>query len=103
MQKEKNELPREKTNNLHIGKNKGADQLRGYCEADQRLCFPYMDITLTLLLKSEISNFKPVSVTAQTGFVSDLFKNHIVGFPHEVTQIVRDPGHVTVASWPPGL
>ena len=27
----------EKTNNLHICENKGADQLRGNCEADQRL------------------------------------------------------------------
>ena len=35
--------------------NKDADQLRGFPEADQRLCFPYMDSTLPLLLKFEIS------------------------------------------------
>ena len=29
-----------------ICKNKGADQLRSNCEADQHLCFRYMDITL---------------------------------------------------------
>ena len=29
-----------------IGKNKGADQLRSNCEADQRLCFRYTDSTL---------------------------------------------------------
>ena len=26
--------------------NKGADQLRSYCEADQRLCFRYSDSTI---------------------------------------------------------
>ena len=38
-----------------IGKNKGADQLRGNGKADQRLCFRYKDSTIPLLLKSEIS------------------------------------------------
>ena len=37
--------------------NKGADQLCSNCEADQRLCFRYMDSTISLLLKSEISSF----------------------------------------------
>ena len=37
--------------------NKGADQLRGNREADQRLCFRYTDSTNSLLLKSEISSF----------------------------------------------
>ena len=37
--------------------NKGADQLRSNCEADQRLCFRYSDSTIPLLLKSKISNF----------------------------------------------
>ena len=27
--------------------NKDADQLRGYCEADQRLCFRYRDSTIS--------------------------------------------------------
>ena len=40
-----------------LGENKGADQLRSNCEADQRLCFRYTDSTLPLLLKSEISSF----------------------------------------------
>ena len=40
-----------------IGENKGADQLRGNREADQRLCFRYLDSTIPLLLKSEISSF----------------------------------------------
>ena len=38
-------------------KNKGADQLSSYCEADQRLCFCYMDSTFPLLYKSKISSF----------------------------------------------
>ena len=37
--------------------NKGADQLRGNREADQRLCFRYSDSTIPLLLESEISSF----------------------------------------------
>ena len=40
-----------------IGENKDADQLRGNREADQRLCFRYLDSTISLLLKSEISSF----------------------------------------------
>ena len=35
--------------------NKDADQLRGNREADQRLCFRYMDSTIPLLPKPEIS------------------------------------------------
>ena len=40
-----------------IGENKGADQLRGNREADQRLCFRYSDSIIPLLLKSKISSF----------------------------------------------
>ena len=39
-----------------IYENKDADQLRGNCEADQRLCFRYTDSTIPLLPKSEISS-----------------------------------------------
>ena len=39
-----------------ICENKDADQLRGNREADQRLCFRYMDSTTPLLPKSEISS-----------------------------------------------
>ena len=31
------------------GENKGADQLRTKCEADQRLCFHHMDSTILVL------------------------------------------------------
>ena len=37
-----------------ICENKGADQLRGNCEADQHLCFPYTDSTIPLLPKHKI-------------------------------------------------
>ena len=39
-----------------IGENKGADQLRGNREADQRLCFRYSDSTIPPLLNSKISS-----------------------------------------------
>ena len=39
-----------------ICENKDADQLRGNHEADQRLCFRYIDSTIPLLSKSEISS-----------------------------------------------
>ena len=61
--------------------NKDADQLRGTREADQRLCFRYSDTTIPPLLNSQ--NFKLLACFCDcTGrFVSDLFGNHIVGFP----------------------
>ena len=39
-----------------IGENKDADQLRGNREADQRLCFRYMDSTIHLLVISKTSS-----------------------------------------------
>ena len=48
-----------------ICENKDADQLRGNREADQRLCFRYIDSTIPLLSKSEISSLYPYSVAAQ--------------------------------------
>ena len=39
-----------------ICENKDADQLRGNREADQRLCFRYIDNTIPLLSKYEISS-----------------------------------------------
>ena len=41
---------------LGICENKDAEQLRGNREADQGLCFHYIDITFPLLSKSEISS-----------------------------------------------
>ena len=39
-----------------ICENKDADQPRGNREADQRLCFRYIDRTIPQLSKSEISS-----------------------------------------------
>ena len=39
-----------------ICENKDTDQLRGYREADQRLCFRYIYSTIPLLSKSKISS-----------------------------------------------
>ena len=39
-----------------ICENKDADQLRRNRKADQRLCFRYIDSTIHLLPKSEISS-----------------------------------------------
>ena len=46
---------REKNIFLHMPKQ-NADQLRGNHEADQRLCFRYIDSTIPLLPESEISS-----------------------------------------------
>ena len=41
---------------FYIGENKDADQLRSDREADQRHCFCYIDSTIPLFSKSEISS-----------------------------------------------
>ena len=50
-----------------ICENKDADQLRGNREADQRICFRYIDSTIPLLSKPEISGLSPSSVPVQPG------------------------------------
>ena len=52
---------------FYICENKDADQLRDDREADQRLSFRYIDSTIPLLSKSEISSLKPSSVAVQPG------------------------------------
>ena len=59
-----------------IGENKGADQLRGNREADQHLCFRFLDSTMPPLFK-----LLALFCDCIGRFVSDLFGNHIVGFP----------------------
>ena len=63
-----------------ICENKGADQLRGNREADQRLCFRYMDSTIPPLLKSKIARIQPASVTVQAGLCRTWSELQIVGF-----------------------
>ena len=59
--------------------NKDADQLRGNREADQRLCFRYIDSTIPLLPKYTIQPLA-ISSSCTAWFVSDLVRIHIVGF-----------------------
>ena len=60
-----------------ICENKGADQLRSYCEADQRLCFRYTVSTIFIVFLNP--KFQ-ASCHLTALFLSDLFENHIVGF-----------------------
>ena len=60
--------------------NKGADQLRGNREADQRLCFRYTDSIFPLLLISEISSFQLFSELVQPGLCRTLSETPKTGF-----------------------
>ena len=64
-----------------IGENKGADQLRSNCKADQRLCFRYSDSTMPLLLKSKISSFYLFSVLVQVSLCQTCSKTKLLVFP----------------------
>ena len=63
-----------------ICENKDADQLRGDREADQRLCFHYLDSTIPLLPKSEISSLYPYSVIEQPGLCGTWSETPKTGF-----------------------
>ena len=63
-----------------MGENKDADQLRGNREADQRLCFRYMDSTFPPLLIPKFSRFWVSSVTVQAGLCWTWSETQIVGF-----------------------
>ena len=64
-----------------IGENKGADQLRGNREADQRLCFRYSDSTIPPLLNSKISSFWLSSVAVQAGLCQTCSETTMLVFP----------------------
>ena len=64
-----------------IGENKGADQLRGNREADQRLCFRYSDSTIPSLLNSKISSSLLLSVTVQVGLCRTCSGTTLLVFP----------------------
>ena len=63
---------------IYIGENKGADQLRSNCEADQRLCFRYTDSTIPLLSKSK---FQASSLAAQAGLCRTWSEPKLLVFP----------------------
>ena len=64
-----------------ICENKGADQLRSNCEADQRLCFRSSDSIIPLLLKFKISSFYLLSVTVQVGLCRTCSETTLLVFP----------------------
>ena len=72
-----------------ICENKDADQLHGNREADQRLCFRYIEIASPFLLL--IQSFKPTAIfcgcTAR--FVSDLVGNPEDRFSRDVAYLHR--------------
>ena len=74
---------------FRICENKDADQLRGNREADQRLCFRYIDSTTPLLPKYKY--FKPLAILCgcTAGFVSDLVRNTEDRFSHNEAHILR--------------
>ena len=74
-----------KTNILHMRKQ-DADQLCGNREADQRLCFHYIDSTIPLLSKSEISSLYPSSVAVQPDLCRTRSETRS-WFSHDVAQI----------------
>ena len=62
---------------FYLCKNKGADQLRSNCEADQCLCFHYTDIVQFLLFLNpefsvlvQLSLCRTESETPKTGFLA---------------------------------
>ena len=63
-----------------ICENKDADQLRGNREADQRLCFRYLDSTIPLLPKSKILSFKTSSVAVQPSLCGTWSETMKTGF-----------------------
>ena len=79
-----------------IGENKGADQLRSNCEADQRLCFRYMDSTIPLLSKSKISHLQPSSVLVQLGLCQTWSETTL--FFHQVAHLVLSGGNILTLS-----
>ena len=66
-----------------LGKNKGADQLRGHSEADQRLCFRYTDCTIPLLPKSKSSSLLPSPVLVQPGLCWTCSETTLLVFPRD--------------------
>ena len=63
-----------------ICENKGADQLRGDREADQRLCFRYTDSTIPLIINSKISSLQPSTMAVQPGLCGTRSKPPKTGF-----------------------
>ena len=77
-----------------ICENKGADQLRGNREADQRLCFRYTDSTIPLLPIYEI-NFKSLAILCAC---TAWFVWGLVGNPED--RFSQNEAHIRVLAVP---
>ena len=87
-----------------ICENKDADQLRGNHEADQRLCFRYLDSMIPLLSKSEISSLWPSSVAVQPGLCRTRSETRLLVFSRRGSFVCVDvancyPVHVRETVW----
>ena len=72
---------------FYICENKDTFQLRGNRKADQRLCFHYIDSTIPLLSKSEISSLWPSSVAVQPGLCQTRSETECL-FSHDAAQLL---------------
>ena len=63
-----------------ICENKDTDQLRGNREAGQSVCFRYVDSTIPLLSKYEISSLKPSCVVVDPGLCRTWSETPKTGF-----------------------
>ena len=85
-----------------ICENKGTDQLCSNCEADQCLCFRYMDSTIPLLSKSKISILYHLLCLYRPVCVRTVRKPHC-WFSHDAAHIVstltRDHSKVILLWW----
>ena len=71
---------------FRIGENKDADLLRRNREADQRLCFHYIDSTFPILSKYEISSLA-ILCDCRAWFVWGLVGNPEDRFSHNEAHI----------------
>ena len=72
--------PRHEKSCSCICENMGADQQGSNSAADQLLCYRYINSTITLLFKSEISSILPLSVSAQSGLCRNWSESPTTGF-----------------------
>ena len=70
-----------------IGENKGADQLRGNREADQRLCFRYSIVQFLFYLNQKFQASSSFLCLYRSVCVGPVRKPHC-WFSHEVAQII---------------
>ena len=68
-----------------ICENKDEDQLCGNREADQRLCFRFLESMIPLLSKSEIPSLCPSSVAAQPGLCRTRSETRMLVFSRRVS------------------